>query len=218
MIIDTNVFIGPYPFRHLPHPDPEVLIRVIEREGVQRAWVGHLPSAFYRDPYSGNDILYAALESHAEVLRPAPAIHPGWPGWERYLREALRRGAAAIRAYPPQCSMGPHDPAMLDLARACGEQRIPLVLTTRFEDPRQRHRLDSAGDLSGAAIRAIARADERVRVLVTSAGRGLVEEVHWGLTPAERSRVWWDISWIWGPPGDDLAHLLRTVGPDRFVY
>ncbi|HEY9428164.1 MAG TPA: amidohydrolase family protein [Gemmatimonadaceae bacterium] len=218
MIIDTNVFIGPYPFRHLPHPDPEVLIRVIEREGVQRAWVGHLPSAFYRDPYSGNDILYAALESHAEVLRPAPAIHPGWPGWERYLREALRRGAAAIRAYPPQWSMGPHDPAMLDLARACGEQRIPLVLTTRFEDPRQRHRLDSAGDLSGAAIRAIARADERVRVLVTSAGRGLVEEVHWGLTPAERSRVWWDISWIWGPPGDDLAHLLRTVGPDRFVY
>ncbi|HEY9515308.1 MAG TPA: hypothetical protein VIQ74_06455, partial [Gemmatimonadaceae bacterium] len=73
-------------------------------------------------------------------------------------------------------------------------------------------------DLQGAAIRAIARADERVRVLVTSAGRALVEEVHWGLTPSERSRVWWDISWIWGPPGDDLAHLLRTVGPDRFVY
>jgi hypothetical protein len=23
---------------------------------------------------------------------------------------------------------------------------------------------------------------------------------------------------MWGPPGDDLAHLLRTVGPDRFVY
>ena len=218
MIIDTNVFIGPYPFRHLPHPDPEVLVRVIEREGVQRAWVGHLPSAFYRDPYAGNDILYAALESHAEVLSPVPAIHPGWPRWERYLREALRRGAVAIRAYPPQWSMGPHDPAMLDLARACGEQRIPLVLTTRFEDPRQRHWLDSAGDLSGAAIRAIVRVDERVRVLVTSAGRGLVEEVHWGLTPAERSRVWWDISWMWGPPGDDLAHLLRTVGPDRFVY
>lgn len=218
MIVDTNVFIGPYPFRHLPHPEPEVLVRVIEREGVQRAWVGHLPSAFYRDPYAGNDILYAALEPHAEVLRPVPAIHPGWPGWERYLREALRRGAVAIRAYPPQWSMGPHDPAMLDLARACAAQRTPLVLTTRFEDPRQRHWLDSAGDLSGAAIRAIVRADERVRVLVTSAGRGLVEEVHWGLTPAERSRVWWDISWMWGPPGDDLAHLLRTVGSDRFVY
>ena len=218
MIIDSNVFIGPYPFRHIPHPDAEVLVRVLEREGVERAWVGHLPSAFYRDPYAGNDLLFAALESHSEMLRPVPAIHPGWPGWERYLREAVRRGAAAVRAYPPQWSMGPHDPAMLDLARACGEHGKPLVLTTRFEDPRQRHWLDNAGDLTGAAVRAIARVDERVRVLVTSAGRGLVEEVHWGLTPAERSRVWWDISWMWGPPGDDLAHLLRTVGPDRFVY
>lgn len=218
MIIDSNAFIGPYPFRHVPHPAPEVLVRVLEREGVEGAWVGHLPSAFYRDPYAGNDLLFAALESHAETLRPVPAIHPGWPGWERYLREAVRRGAAAIRAYPPQWSMGPRDPAMLDLARACGEHGMPLVLTTRFEDPRQRHWLDSAGDLSGAAVRAIARVDERVRVLVTSAGRGLVEEVHWGLTPAERSRVWWDISWMWGPPGDDLAHLLRTIGADRFVY
>ena len=218
MTIDANVFIGPYPFRHLPHPDPEVLVRVLEREGMDAAWVAHLPSAFYRDPFAGNDLLFSALEPHAELLRVVPAIHPGWPRWERSLREVARRGAVAIRAYPPQWSMGPHDPAMLDLARACAEHGLPLVLTTRFEDPRQRHWLDAAGDLQGAAIRAIARADERVRVLVTSAGRALVEEVHWGLTPSERSRVWWDISWIWGPPGDDLAHLLRTVGPDRFVY
>jgi hypothetical protein len=218
MTIDANVFIGPYPFRHLPHPDPDVLVRVLEREGVEGAWVGHLPSAFYRDPYAGNDALFAALEQYATRLRPVPAIHPGWPGWDRYLRETLRRGAVAIRAYPPQWGMGPHDAGMLDLARACGELAVPLLLTTRFEDPRQRHSLDSAGDLTGAAIRAIARADSRVRVLVTSAGRGLVEEVHWGLTPAERSRVWWDISWMWGPPGDDFAHLLRTVGADRFVY
>jgi predicted TIM-barrel fold metal-dependent hydrolase len=30
--------------------------------------------------------------------------------------------------------------------------------------------------------------------------------------------VWWDISWLWGPPEDDLAHLLRTCGPERFVF
>ncbi|HEU6452475.1 MAG TPA: hypothetical protein VFT57_13720 [Gemmatimonadaceae bacterium] len=218
MTIDSNVFIGSYPFRHIPHPDPDVLVRVLEREGVEGAWVGHLPSAFHRDPYAGNDVLFTALEPYAGVLHPVPAIHPGWPKWERYLREALRRGTTAIRAYPPQWGMGPHDSAVLDLARACGEYGVTLVLTTRFEDPRQRHWLDGAGDLSGAAIRAIARTDDRVRVLVTSAGRGLVEEVHWGLTPAERSRVWWDISWVWGPPADDLAHLLRTVGRDRFVY
>jgi len=30
--------------------------------------------------------------------------------------------------------------------------------------------------------------------------------------------VFWDISWIWGPPEDELALLLRTMGAGRFVY
>jgi hypothetical protein len=57
-----------------------------------------------------------------------------------------------------------------------------------------------------------------VRVVVTSAGRALIEESHWGLTPDERARLWWDISWIWGPPENDLAHLLQTVGAERFLF
>jgi hypothetical protein len=216
--IDANVFIGGFPFRHLPHPDPDVLVRVLEREGIAGAWVGHLPSSFYRDPYAGNEVLFAALEPYAGVLRPVPAIHPCWPRWELALHECAERGAVAVRAYPPQWGLGPHDAAMLELAAACADRRLPLVLTTRFEDVRQRHWLDTAGDLSGAAIRATVRSNPRVRVLVTCAGRSLIEEVHWGLTPSERERLWWDISWIWGPPADDLTHLFRTIGSHRFVY
>ncbi|HEU4641731.1 MAG TPA: hypothetical protein VFS44_04685 [Gemmatimonadaceae bacterium] len=218
MTIDVNTFIGGYPFRHLPHPEPEVLARVLEREGIAGAWVGHLPSAFHRDPGAGNDALFAALAPFDGTLRAVPAIHPRWPKWERALAECAERGAVAIRAYPPQWGLGPHDGAMLELAAACGEAGLPLVLTVRFEDPRQRHWMDAAGDLSGAAIRAIVRAGQRARVLVTCAGRALVEEVHWGLTPQERSRLWWDISWIWGPPEDELAHLLRSIGPHHFLY
>jgi len=95
---------------------------------------------------------------------------------------------------------------------------VPLLLTVRFEDLRQRHWMDAASDLSGAAIRAIVRADDRVRVVVTCAGRALIEEVHWGLTRQEQSRLWWDISWIWGPPEEELAHLFRTIGAQRFVF
>lgn len=218
MTIDVHCYIGGYPFRHLPHPDPEVLVRVLAREGVRGAWVGHLPSAFYRDPTPGNEALYGALEPHREVLSPAPVVRPDWPKWERALAGAVERGAAAVRAYPAQWGMGPGDGAMTRLAAACGEAGIPLLLTVRFEDLRQRHWMDSAGDLGGAAVRAIARASRTARIVVVAAGRALVEEVHWGLTPDERERLWWDISWLWGPPEDELAHLLRTIGPERFVY
>jgi predicted TIM-barrel fold metal-dependent hydrolase len=217
-MIDCAAYIGQYPFRQLPHPEPDVLVRVLERENLAGAWVGYLPSAWHRDPAPGNDALFAALEPHRRVLKPAPVVRPDWPQWERALRDLVETGAAAIRAYPMQWNMASHDARLHALALACGELGVPLVLTVRFEDLRQRHPLDVAGDLTGAHVRALARAGERVKLVITGAGRDLIEEVHWGLTPEEQRRVFWDFAWIWGPPEDHFAHLLRTVGAERFVY
>ena len=215
---DVHTFIGPYPFRHVPHPEPEVLARVLQREGVGAGWVGYLPSAFHRDPAHGNALLTRALAPHSATLRATPTIRPDWPGWERELAAAADQGAPAVRAFPPQWGMGPGDPAMARLAAACGQAGLVLALTVRFEDLRQRHWMDAAGDLSAAAVRAIARVSRRTHVVISGAGREMIEEVHWGLTADERERVWWDISWIWGPPEDHLAHLLRTIGSARFVF
>lgn len=216
-MIDVAAYVGSYPFRHLPHPDPDVLVRVLEREGLAGAWVGYLPSVWQRDPAPGNTALFAALEPYP-TLRPAPIVRPDWPGWERTLGEALDRGAAAVRAYPMHWGLGPDDPFMRELALACGAAGVPLLLTTRFEDLRQRSSLDVASDLTAAHVRALARADASVRLVVTGAGREMLEETHWGLTPAEQGRVHWDFAWIWGPPEDHLAHLFRTIGAARFVY
>ena len=119
-VVDVNAFVGPYPFRHVPHPEPDVLARVLAREGLAGAWVGHLPSAFHRDPEHGNAELYAALEPHAVTLRAVPAVRPDWPKWEEALRQAHARGVPAVRAYPPQWGLAPGDPSMRELAAACG--------------------------------------------------------------------------------------------------
>jgi predicted TIM-barrel fold metal-dependent hydrolase len=215
--VDVNTFVGGYPFRYVPHPEPEVLVRVLAREGVGEAWVGHLPSAFHRDPAHGNAALYAALEPHGAVLRPVPSIRPDWPRWDRELGRAVDAGAPAVRVYPAHWGFAPESAALRELGDACGEAGLVLLLTVRFEDLRQRSRLDVAGDLSAAAVRELARGS-RAAILVTAASRDFVEEVHWGLTLDEQRRVWWDISWIWGPPDDHLAHLLRTIGAERFVF
>lgn len=215
--VDVNALVGPYPFRHLPHPDPDVLVRVLAREGVAQAWVGHLPSAFHRDPAPGNRELYVALAPHAPTLLPVPTIRPDWPGWERELARAVEAGAPAVRAYPPQWGLAPGDRALVELADGCAAHGLALLLTVRFEDLRQRSRLDVAGDLQAAAVRELVRASNAA-VVVVAAGRDFIEEVHWGLTPDERARLWWDISWVWGPPEDHLARLFRNVGADRFLF
>jgi hypothetical protein len=216
-VIDFNTLIGPFPYRYVPHPDAEVLDRVLQRDGLDAAWTGHLPSAFHRDPSLGNAELFKAV-AKLPRLRPVPTIRPDWPAWEQSLLSAKSEGAVAIRAYPQHWGLGPADSGMKELAVAAGEQGMPLVLTVRFEDLRQRHSLDTAGDLQAAAIRTLARAGARVRLVVTAAGREMIEEVHWSLTEAEQRRVFWDISWIWGPPDDHHAKLFRTIGSTRFVY
>ena len=75
-MIDCATYIGQYPFRHLPHPEPDVLVRVLEREKLSGAWVGYLPSAWHRDPAAGNDALFAAVAPYRQVLRPAPVVRP----------------------------------------------------------------------------------------------------------------------------------------------
>jgi hypothetical protein len=216
-VIDFNALIGPYPYRFVPHPDAAVLDRVLERDGLSGAWVGHLPSAFHRDPTAGNAELFSALASFPR-LKPVPTIRPDWPRWRDALDRARAAGAPAVRAYPQHWGFGPADASMAELAAAAGEQGMATVLTVRFEDLRQRHSIDGSSDLQAAAIRALARAGDSVRLVVTAAGRDMIEEVHWGLTAEEQRRVFWDISWIWGPPEDHLAKLLRTIGANRFVY
>jgi hypothetical protein len=216
-MIDVNTWIGGYPFRHVPHPEAAVLARVVEREGLRGAWVGHLPSVWWRDPTPGNQELYEALAPFP-TLRPAPAIRPDWPRWERLLRDAADRRAPAVRAYPMQWGMGPGDRNLERLGAACAEAGMVMVLTVRFEDLRQRHALDVAGDLTAAHVRAVVRAPRAPHLVVAHAGRELIEEIAWSLTEAERARLWFDFSWVWGPPEDHLAILFRAIGAARFTY
>jgi predicted TIM-barrel fold metal-dependent hydrolase len=217
-LTDHNALIGPYPFRRLPEPTPARLLAEMDRHAIARAWVGHVPSVFYRDVAAGNDELFAALDSRRERLAPVPAANPAYPGWEREIARARENGAPAVRTYPAHYDFSASGSALRDLAAACAESDLDLVLTVRLEDPRQRHRLDIAADLIGADVRSAVRSHPDVRLLVTNADRALVEEVHFGSTPEEAGRIQWDVSWIWGPPEDHLAHLFRTVGRERFVF
>ena len=143
VMIDVNTLIGPYPFRHVPHPDPDVLVRVLDREEIDGAWVGSSAvGVLARSARRATSSCSTALEPFARPPASGADVRPDWPHWERRCRDAVDAGAPAIRAYPPQWGLGPHDSSMRELAIAAGEQGMALLLTVRFEDLRQRHPLD----------------------------------------------------------------------------
>ncbi|NIM51174.1 MAG: hypothetical protein GTN62_14640 [Gemmatimonadales bacterium] len=214
---DVSSFVGSYPYRHLPHATVDWLLGQMDRLGIERAWVGHLPSFLYRDPAPGNGALERLLEGYQDRLSPLPTVNPEQPRWEDDLNRAIEVGAPAVRLIPQFQGIDPIGGEMRVVVAGAAAVKLPVVLTVRLEDLRQRHPLDRAGDLPAAAVRTLVTSDPEVRILVTHADRSFVEEVHFGLTAEEAARVLWDISWIWGPPEDHLALLLKTVGPTRFA-
>jgi uncharacterized protein len=217
MRIDVNAFLGAYPWNRLPGTSPEALLAAMDRVRIDTAWVSHLPGLFWRDPTEGNSWLYETCRAHPR-LRPVPAVHPGLVHWQDVLNEAVERGAVAVRCDPLYFGLSPSGPEVRVLAAACGAANVPLLTAIRLEDGRQRHPNDVAGELPAAALRALIRSDQDLRLVVTHADRGIVEEVHFGSTPEEARRISWDISWLWGPPEDHLATVLATIGVERFMF
>jgi len=217
MRTDVNAFLGSYPYRRVPGTSPESLLEAMDRTGIDEAWVSHLPGIFWRDPAAGNAWLVETTRAHPR-LRPVLAVHPEMEAWEAVLRAAAEVGAPAVRSDPTYYGIGPAGPSMRALAGACGRAGLALMLAVRLEDGRQRHPHDHAAELPAAAVRALIRADASARLVVTHADRPFIEEVHFGSTPEEARRLWWDISWIWGPPEDHFETLLQTVGPERFLF
>jgi hypothetical protein len=187
------------------------------RAGIDQAWVSHLPSLFWRQPMDGNAWLYGTVARESR-FRPVPAVHPGLAGWDAALGQAADRHAPAVRCDPLHYGLDPAGPEMRVLAGACGAAGLPLMMAVRVEDARQRHPNDRVPELPAAAVRALVRSDADLRLVITHADRAFIEEVHFGSTPEEAARLWWDVSWLWGPPEDQLATLLGTVGADRFVF
>jgi uncharacterized protein len=217
MRIDVNSFLGAYPYRRVPGTSPEALLPAMARAGIDEAWVSHLPGLFWREPMEGNAWLYETTMREPR-LKPVPAVHPGLAGWDAVLREAADRHAPAVRCDPLFFGLDPTGTEMRGLAAACGAAKVPLMMAVRLEDTRQRHPNDQVPELPAAAVRALIRCDGAVRLVITHADRGFVEEVHFGSTPDEAARIWWDVSWIWGPPEDHLGTVLETVGVERFVF
>jgi len=217
MRTDVNAFLGSYPYRRVPGTSPQALLEAMDRTGIDDAWVSHLPGVFWRDPAAGNGWLLETTRAHPR-LRPVLAVHPEMAGWEGVLRAGAEVGAPAVRCDPTYYGIGPAGPSMRALTGACARAGVALMLAVRLEDGRQRHPNDHAAELPAAAVRALVRSDAGVRLVVTHADRPFIEEVHFGATPDEARRIWWDISWIWGPPEDHLETLLHTIGAARFLF
>jgi len=218
MILDVNVLLGRWAFRRLPAEDAVTLREALSRAGIVKALVGSLDAVLYRDPAEGNERLYRAIRSARDFFTPAATLDPTYAGWTRELERARSEGCVAVRTYPAYQGWRLEETRVAEFFKACAEQRLPVVLTAAMEDARQRHGLDRPEDWRGAELRNLIERERDLRVLVANARADRIRTIALSLSDADRRRVGFDVSAVWGPFVDDLAACAREIGAGRFVF
>lgn len=167
MIIDVNAYLGHYAFRRLRFNSAETMIDLMDRNGVDRAVVSSLHAVFYRDAHRGNEDLHEETKSHGARFIPVATVNPKYVGWQDDLAEAVERwkmkAVTLVPAHHGYSLTDEHGQAALT---RIAEYGIPVVLTQRFEDRRQRHHWDVAEDLELQTLIEAAKSHPRVKFLL----------------------------------------------------
>lgn len=169
MIIDINTYIGHYPFRKLVARNALQMVELMDANGIDRAVVSSLHAVFYRDAHRGNEELMEEIQPHGLRFIPVATVNPKYADWRRDLEECVVRWKMkAVTLVPEHHGYSLTDAYGKAALQQIEEYELPLVLTQRFEDRRQRHHWDIANDMSVTELTVIARQHPRLKFLLSN--------------------------------------------------
>jgi predicted TIM-barrel fold metal-dependent hydrolase len=140
-IIDTNVYLGRWPFRQLPEGEPAQLVNMLHRHGVQQAWTGSLSGPFYKDVRPLNARLAQKCEQYGDgLLVPFGTVNPNLPDWKEDLRLCdEEHQMPGIRLHPNYHNYALDDPVFADLLEQAAARGMIVQLVPWMRDERHHH-------------------------------------------------------------------------------
>lgn len=215
-MIDSNAYVGEWPFRRLPYSQPENLLRKMDALGIERAVVSRLENVFFKDLLVGNRELHAIAQARPDRFIPAYTINPAYPGWDEDLEICLEElGARRLRLHPNYHGyelLGEQNLRLLEIAR---ERDLLVIIAIGLEDARHHHRLVRVPDVAAGEIAQTVNAFPQVRFLVAAGRFGEVTSI-WRSVD-KRENLYVENSRVQGPI-HDVAKLCNTIGPERVLF
>lgn len=216
MILDANCAIGHWPFRRLWTTTAGGLLEMLDRAGIERAIVSHTHGVFYRDPHQSNAELFEAIRPHRDRLVPFACLTPEYAGWQDDLRQCVEEwGMPGLRLYPTYHRYDLGGDTAADLLAAAERHQLPISVGCAFEDPRQRHPLDTAPDLAEHPLATAARRFPGLRFLYTNAPLSTMDMVVRHIP--HQQNVCFDTSSLPGAESHTIQNALGVLGPQRLL-
>ncbi|RBP47732.1 hypothetical protein DES53_101531 [Roseimicrobium gellanilyticum] len=211
-IIDCNVSVGPWPFRHVPGDDAASLAAHLKKRGVTQAWAGSFEGILHRDIAAANRNLHAACAKiEGGLLLPAGTLNPSLPGWKDDLgRCAEIHGMRVLRLYPNYHGYALDDARFLELLGLVTARKMVLQITAQLEDERTQHPLVQAKPVNLKPLSAALKKVPEAQVMVLNANRAM------SMTALQGCPVTLDFAMLEGVGG--IENLLQDWPLNRLVF
>ena len=146
MLIDINAYVGHWPFKHLQYNTCDALLERMNKFGVDISAVSNLNGVFYKNTQSANEELYDEIKSKScfrDRLIAFAVINPIYAGWKQDMDDCVTKmGMKGIRLYPKYHDYELTDPSCIEAVKTARDRGLPVALSLRMVDYRQRSWMD----------------------------------------------------------------------------
>ena len=213
-LIDTNVYLGRWPFRRLPLDETALLVAKLRDQGVAQAWAGTFDTLLHKDITSANARLAGECAKSGGLLVPIGALDPMQPDWEEDLRRCVdEHRMPGIRLHPNYHGYKLSDPVFERVLKLAGESGVFVQIAVIMEDERTIHPLVNVPPVDTVPLSALARKCPGVRLQLLNAFRTLRGQP---LLELAAAGVRLEIATLEGVAG--VGNLLAQIDPDRLLF
>ncbi|MBY5959540.1 hypothetical protein KUV50_15415 [Membranicola marinus] len=140
MLIDSNAYIGHWPFRKFEYNTLEALWGRMKEFGTDASIVSNLHGVFYKNTQHANEELHQAIGSkrvYKDRFIPFAVINPIYGGWRDDFEVCTSdMGMQGIRLYPKYHHYDITHPSCVELVKMSRDKGLPVAFSLRMVDNR----------------------------------------------------------------------------------
>ncbi|MEK6479362.1 amidohydrolase family protein [Catalinimonas sp. 4WD22] len=220
MLVDTNAYVGHWPFRHREYNSCTSLLGRMNQFGVDVSVVSNMNGVFYKNTQTANEELYEELKSKQEFQErfiPFAVINPIYSGWKDDFKVSTQQmGMRGIRMFPKYHGYDLTNPACVELVKMARDRDLPVAFSLRMVDSRPSSWLDLERKTEWAlkdVLPIIREVPDAKYMIVNVAGSTALNEEETELI--RNANVIMDTS---GRGINRIVSLLDTLGKDKLAF
>lgn len=214
-LVDTNVYLGRWPFRRVELEHTAALVEKLRSQGVTEAWAASLDALLYKDIPSVNGRLAEECRRYgAGLLVPIGALNPKLPAWEEELRRCAEvYRMPGIRLHPNYHGYTLAEPLAQRVLERASQLGLFVQIAVMMEEERTIHPLLNVPPVDALPLAQVAEKIAGLRVQLLNAWRAL--RVPQAIPLATRG-VRFEHAMLEGLEG--VANLLQQLPADRLCF